>query len=122
MTQEQFTKVEKLLKKIAKRLKDKELEWIIQASKSSLDGGEKIYYSAQINVPHQSLKPLMWTKDNAEDRLFALEASAKHLDRDAVTKAYYELELSRAENAVEEFKKAIADLENTGKKSEKEVK
>ena len=64
----------------------------------------------------------MWTKDNAEDLLFALEASAKHLDRDAVTKAYYELELSRAENAVEEFKKAIADLENTSKKSEKEVK
>ncbi len=44
----------------------------------------------------------MWTKDNVEDLLFALEASsAKHLDRDAVTKAYYELELSRAENAVE---------------------
>lgn len=121
MTQEQFDKAEKLLKKIAKRLKDKELEWVIQASKSSLDGGEKIYYSAQINVPHQTLRPLMWTKDSVEDLLFALEASAKHLDRDAVTKAYYELELSRAEKAVNDYKEALKKLNETSKKPEKSV-
>ena len=122
MTQEQFAKAEKLLKKIAKRLKDKELEWVVQASKSSLDGGEKIYYSAQINVPHQTLKPIYWTKDNIEDLLFALEASAKHLDRDAVTKAYYEMELSRAEKAVEDYKEALKNLDETSKKPEKSVK
>lgn len=122
MTQEQFDKAEKLLKKIAKRLKDKELEWVIQVSKSSLDGGEKIYYSAQINVPHQTLRPLMWTKDNVEDLLFTLEASAKHLDRDAVTKAYYELELSRAEKAVNDYREALEKLDKTSKKPEKGVK
>ena len=121
MTQEQFAEAEKLLKKIAKRLKDKELEWVIQASKSSLDGGEKIYYSAQINVPHQTLKPIYWTKDNPEDLLSALEASAKHLDRDMVAKAYFELELSRAEKAVKDYKQALKNLKDTSKKSEKGV-
>lgn len=105
-----FRDCEKEILKIKKNLKNNQVDWTVQVSKSSLRP-ESVAYSAQIEAPANGLQPLTWVKDSAEELYNALKETAdKGVKAIDVELAWHEAEIKRAEQLIKAHKMKIEEI------------
>lgn len=113
-----FRDCEKEILKIRKNLKNNQIDWTIQVSKSSLRP-ESVAYSAQIEAPANGLQPLTWVKDSADELYNALKETAeKGVNAIDVERAWHETEIKRAEQLIKAHKMKIAEIDDEKKSGE----
>lgn len=98
----------KIILKIVKNLGRNDLDWTYQESVSSVHP-TKITYAVMIESPANGLQPLTWVCDSYNELIDKLKLSEKHLDEEAVMKAWHEAEIARGEKLIAYHKEKLEE-------------
>ena len=100
--------VQKLVMKILKGLKNNTLDWTFQISTGSIHP-EKPSYAVMISSPADGIQPITWVCEDYKELVKQLEIASKHLDVEAVERAWHQSEIERGKRLIKYHEEYLSE-------------